>query len=231
MNFSGEEIDAILLSIKVAIFCSLISLPISILIGYFLARKNFWGKSIIEGIVHLPMVMPPVATGYLLLLLLGRNGFLGNFLNEKLNISIAFSFSAAVIAAVVVSFPLAIRSVRVAIEMVDTAYEEAARTLGYSKLKTFFKITFPLAIPGILGGFILTFARSLGEFGATITFAGNIAGETETLPLRIYNSMQTPGEENIALRLVAISAIISFFAIVGSEIINKRYKNKLKTSK
>jgi molybdate transport system permease protein len=162
------------------------------------------------------MVMPPVTTGYLLLLLLGTNGVLGKWMNEWLGIRIAFSFGAAVIAAIVVSFPLIIRSVKVAMQMVDPGLEEASKSLGASPVKTFLLITLPLAWPGILGGFVLAFARSLGEFGATITFAGNIEGETRTLPLAIYAKMQVPGQEGETFALVAISVVISFVAIIGS---------------
>jgi molybdate transport system permease protein len=210
------EFQAIWLSVKVAVLTSLIALPLAIVMGYVLARKQFRGKAIVEAVLHLPMVMPPVTTGYLLLLLLGTNGLLGKWMHEWLGIRIAFSFGATVIAAIVVSFPLIIRSVKVAMQMVDPGLEEASKSLGASPVKTFLLITLPLALPGILGGFVLAFARSLGEFGATITFAGNIEGETRTLPLAIYAKMQVPGQEGETFALVAISVVISFVAIIGS---------------
>jgi molybdate transport system permease protein len=210
------EFQAIWLSVKVAVLTSLIALPLAIVMGYVLARKQFRGKAIVEAVLHLPMVMPPVTTGYLLLLLLGTNGLLGKWMHERLGIRIAFSFGATVIAAIVVSFPLIIRSVKVAMQMVDPGLEEASKSLGASPVKTFLLITLPLALPGILGGFVLAFARSLGEFGATITFAGNIEGETRTLPLAIYAKMQVPGQEGETFALVAISVVISFVAIIGS---------------
>lgn len=216
------DYQAIWISVKVAVFTSLIALPLAIMAGYLLARKQFKGKTVVEAILHLPMVMPPVTTGYLLLLLLGTRGLLGKFLYNWLDIRIAFSFGAAVIAAAVVSFPLILRSVKVAMQMVDPALEEASKSLGAPPLKTFLFITLPLAWPGISGGFVLGFARSLGEFGATITFAGNIEGKTRTLPLAIYAKMQVPGQENETFLLVAISVVISFVAIIGSNLAYKK---------
>lgn len=219
------EIQAIVLSIQVAILCAVISLPIALWVGYKMARHDFVGKSIIESIIHLPLVMPPVTTGYLLLLALGSKSFMGQWLLNSFGLKIAFSFYAALIASIVVSFPLMVRSVRTAMEMVDTGLEEASQMLGAGKLKTFWRITIPLALPGIISGTILAFARSLGEFGATITFAGNIAGETQTLPLAIYAYMQVPGKEAATTRLVLISVFISFLAMVASEFLIKRMKH------
>ncbi len=221
-NFTQEELAAIILSVKVALVCTLLAMPFAIGIGWFFARKSFLGKPIIEGIFHLPLVLPPVTTGYLLLLVFGVNGFLGKFLFEQWGIKIAFSFWAAVLASMVVSFPLITRSIRLAVELVDKNYEEAARTLGASGLRVFFTITLPLALPGIISGFILGFARSLGEFGATITFAGNIQGETQTLPLAIFSKMQIPGQESSTFKLMLVSVVISLLAMVGAEYINKR---------
>ncbi|WP_375722170.1 molybdate ABC transporter permease subunit [Saccharicrinis sp. FJH54] len=218
------EIQAIWLSVKVAVYCSLISIPLALAMGFVMARRNFYGKPAIESLIHLPLVMPPVTTGYLLLLLFGIKGFLGKWLFTAFGIRISFTFTAAVIASVFVSFPLIVRSVRTAIEMVDPGLEDASRILGAGKLKTFFKVTVPLAMPGIVSGTILAFARSLGEFGATITFAGNIAGETQTLPLAIYAYMQVPGQESATLRLVMVSVIISFIAMGLSEWYVKRMK-------
>lgn len=224
LEFNDIEIQAIFLSVKVAVYCSLISLPVALFVGYWMARKNFIGKSLVEGLFHLPLVMPPVTTGYLLLLILGSKSFIGNWLYSAFGIKLAFSFHAAVIAAVVVSFPLIVRSIRTSMEMVDTGLEEASRILGAGKLKTFFQVTVPLALPGVVSGTILAFARSLGEFGATITFAGNIEGETQTLPLAIYSYMQVPGKEQATLRLVIVSVIISFVAMALSEWFIKKMK-------
>ncbi len=227
-TYSPAEITAIQLSLKVAVICTVMVLPVAILIGWFLARKQFSGKAFVEGFLHLPLVLPPVTTGYILLVLLGTNGWLGSVLYEWWGIKIAFSFYAAVLAAVVVSFPLVTRSIRLSIELVDRSYEEAARTLGASNLRIFFTVTLPLAFPGVISGAILAFARSLGEFGATITFAGNISGETQTLPLAIFSTMQVPGQESSTLRLVLVSVILSLLAMIGAEYLNKRIlKRKL----
>ena len=223
-QFTGSELEAIKLSVGVAIYASLISLPFALLLGYLLARKNFPGKAVIESIIHLPLVMPPVTTGYLLLLVLGSRGLIGKWLYAAFGIKLAFTFEAAVIASVVVSFPLIVRSIRTAIEMVDPGLEDASRILGIGRLKTFFRITVPLAAPGIVSGTILAFARSLGEFGATITFAGNIAGETQTLPLAVFAYMQIPGKESQTLRLVLISALISFVAMAMAELYIRKMK-------
>ncbi|WP_075589705.1 molybdate ABC transporter permease subunit [Labilibacter marinus] len=224
------DYNAIWLSLKVAVYTSVIALPLAVVIGYILARKEFKGKILLEAILHLPMVMPPVTTGYLLLIVFGVNGFIGKWLFELTGIKLAFSFAAAVIASVVVSFPLIIRSVKVAMEMVDANLEEASKSLGASPVQTFINITLPLAWPGILGGFVLAFARSLGEFGATITFAGNIAGETRTLPLAIYSKMQVPGQESETFILVAFSVGISLVAIVLSEYFYRKKKKQAGSS-
>lgn len=191
-----------------------------------LARHSFYGKSIVESVLHLPLVMPPVTTGYLLLLVLGTRGIAGKWLFEFFGIRLAFTFPAAVIASVVVSFPLMVRSVRTAMEMVDGKIEQASATLGAGRVRTFFMITIPMALPGIISGAILSFARSLGEFGATISFAGNIEGETQTLPLAIYTSMQIPGSEGTTLRLVLVSVFVSFCAMMLSEWIIKRMRQQ-----
>ncbi len=226
LEFNNAELQAIALSVKVAVYCSLISLPIALWVGYKMARHNFYGKSVVEGIIHLPLVMPPVTTGYLLLLLMGSKSLIGRWLFSVFGIKLAFTFPAAVIASVFVSFPLIVRSIRTAMEMVDTGLEEASRILGAGKIKTFFKITVPLALPGVVSGTILAFARSLGEFGATITFAGNIEGETQTLPLAIFSYMQVPGKEGATLRLVIVSIIISFIAMTASEWYIKKMKTQ-----
>ena len=224
-GFNGAELQAISLSVQVALICSLISLPLALWLGYLMARKEFWGKSVLESIIHLPLVMPPVTTGYVLLLVLGSNSRLGGWLYETFGIKLAFSFYAAVIASVVVSFPLIVRSIRTSMELVDTGLEDASRILGASKFRTFTQITIPLALPGVISGTILAFARSLGEFGATITFAGNIEGETQTLPLAIYSYMQIPGQEDSTFRLVMVSIFISFLAMILSEWYIKKMKD------
>lgn len=221
-SYSTEELLAIKLSVKVAFFCSIILVPAALFSGWILARKQFLGKSLVEGVLHLPLVLPPVTTGYILLVIFGRKGWLGSFLYHYFGIQVAFSFSAAVIAAVIVSFPLVTRSVRLSFELVDQNIEEAARTLGASGLRVFFTISLPLALPGVLSGLILAFARSLGEFGATISFAGNISGETQTLPHAIFSAMQVPGQETTTLRLALVSVFMSLAAIVGSEYLNKK---------
>jgi molybdate transport system permease protein len=223
-RFNEAELEAIRLSVEVAIYCSLISLPVALLLGYILARYDFPGKSVAESLIHLPLVMPPVTTGYLLLLLFGTRGFIGKWLFSLFGIRIAFTFSAAVIASVFVSFPLIVRSIRTAMEMVDPGLEDASRILGAGKIRTFFRITVPLALPGIVSGTILAFARSLGEFGATITFAGNIEGETQTLPMAIYAYMQIPGKEGATLRLVLVSVFVSFLAMAFSGLFIKKMK-------
>jgi molybdate transport system permease protein len=221
-TYNSAEITAIELSLKVALICTIVVLPIAIFFGWFLARKQFHGKAFVEGFLHLPLVLPPVTTGYILLVIFGTNGLLGSFLYDHFGIRIAFSFPAAVLAAIVVSFPLVTRSIRLSIELVDRNYEEAAKTLGASNLRIFFTITLPLALPGVISGAILAFARSLGEFGATISFAGNISGETQTLPLAIFSTMQVPGQESSTLRLVVVSVILSLAAMIGAEYLNKR---------
>ena len=225
-DFTSEEYQAISLSIKVALICSLVSLPIAIGTGWLLARKNFPGKWFVDGVVQLPLVLPPVAIGYLLIVVFGVRGFIGKFLMEHFDVRISFTFWAAVLAAIVVSFPLVVRAIKVAIDMVDVELESAARTLGAGPWKTFFTVTIPLALPGILSGFILSFARCLGEFGATITFAGNIVGQTQTMPLAIYAAMESPGGEFIAFRLVSVSILLSFAAMVASEFLNKKLIKK-----
>lgn len=206
------------------IISTLVSLPFAVLLGYWMARKNFIGKPVVEGIIHLPLVMPPVATGYLLLLIFGTKGIIGSWLFETFGIRMAFAFPAAILAAIVVAFPLMVRSIRTAMELVDPKLEQTSLLLGASQRKTLFKITIPLAAPGIIAGTVLAFARSLGEFGATISFAGNIPGETQTLPLAIYSKMQVPGEEQSTFILVAIAIGISFIAMILSEWSVKKMK-------
>ena len=218
-----------MISAKVSLLAAFVSLPFAVLAGWLLARKDFKLKAVFEAFLHIPMVIPPVTTGYVLLLIFGTNGFLGHFLEEQFGVKIAFRFTAAVLASVIVSFPLAVRAVKQAIEMIDKRLEDAAEILGASRIKVFFSITAPLAFPGILSGFLLSFTRSLGEFGATITFAGNIFEETRTIPLALFSAMQTPGKETEAFRLMLLSVSISFIAILASELVNRRYLKSIKT--
>ncbi|MPQ46746.1 molybdate ABC transporter permease subunit [Marinifilum sp. N1E240] len=222
LSFTEVELEAIGLSFRIALWCAFLILPPAILLAWWLARKNFRGKSLVEGFVNLPLVLPPVASGFILLLLLGSNGVLGSWLHEWFGIKIAFTFYAAVLASMIVSFPLAVRAIRLAIEMVDPGYEEAAKTLGANSFQTFIRITLPLALPGIISGFVLAFARSLGEFGATIIFAGNISGETQTIPLALFNQIQIPGQETSAFRLLLVAVVFSFMAMAFSELLVKK---------
>ncbi|MFW6107867.1 MAG: molybdate ABC transporter permease subunit [bacterium] len=222
-----DEWRAIVLSVKVGLWCTVVGVPPAVLLGWVLARKEFPGKVLLDGLVHLPLVMPPVATGFLLLVLLGTEGVIGRWLYNVFGVRIAFTWRAAVVASAVVSFPLATRAVRVAMEMVDPGLEEAARTLGAGPVRVFLGVTLPLALPGVVSGAILAFARSLGEFGATITFAGNIAGETRTLPLAVYSYTQRSGGEVAALRLVLVSIVVSFAALAGSELLVRRARRRL----
>lgn len=226
IGLTEVEWSALAVSLKVSLLCAFLSLPFAVLAGWLLARKEFKAKAVVEAFLHVPMVMPPVTTGYLLLLMFGANGLLGSWL-ETLGIRIAFSFEAAVLASIIVSFPLAVRAVKQAVEMVDKRLEDAAEILGASRWRVFFAVTVPLAFPGILSGFLLSFTRSLGEFGATITFAGNIFGETRTIPLALFSAMQTPGKESEAFRLMLLSIVISFVAMLASELVNRRYKKEL----
>jgi molybdate transport system permease protein len=228
VGLSPSECSAILLSLKVACGVSLATALPAIALGWLLARCEFRGKVFLESVIHAPLVIPPVVTGYLLLLALGRNGFLGSWLNQ-LGIRLVFTWQGAVLAAGVVALPLAVRSVRQAISMVDRKLEEAAYVLGYSPLRTFWQVTIPLAWPGVLGGILLAFSRSLGEFGATITFAGNVEGVTQTLPLAIYSSLQVPGGETRALVLSGASLLLCVASLLVSELLSRRAMNRIKS--
>ena len=222
------EIEALKLSLKVSLWSVAISLPVGIILAWILARKNFPGKNILDGIIHLPLVIPPVVTGYLLLVLLGRNGIIGAFLYKYAGIVLAFNWKGAVLAAAVMAFPLLVRSVRLSLEGVDQGLEAAARTLGAGPLRVFFTVTLPLTIPGIITGMILAFARSLGEFGATITFVSNIQGVTQTIPLALYTLTQVPNGEIGAMRLCIISIVIAMAALLCSELLSRRFSARLK---
>ena len=216
-KFSPEELVAIRLSLRVAFWAMVGSLPFGVAVALALARGRFWGKSLLNMVVHLPLVMPPVVTGYLLLLLLGRRGPLGRLLDETFGIVLAFRWTGAALAGAVMGFPLLVRSIRLSVEAVDRRLEQAAATLGASAIWVFLTVTLPLILPGIVAGMILSFARALGEFGATITFVSNIPGETQTLPTAIYALTQSPGGDIAALRLTLVSIAISMAALFASE--------------
>ena len=222
IDLSQDEVSAIYLSLKIAFAASLISLPFAIIVGYIFARKNFYFKKLCISLLNLPLVLPPVVTGYLLLITFGTNGAIGKLLLEYFNFSFAFKWTGAALACAVMGFPLMIRAIKVSIEMIDIKYEEAARTLGANKFIVFISITLPLALPGIVAGFTLCFARALGEFGATVTFVSNIPGETQTLSTAIYNFLQIPNGELMAMRLTFISIFISVSALILSETIFDR---------
>ena len=219
---SPAEWQAVSLSLRVAFWATVLSLPIGIFTAYALARWSFVGKQVLNGIVHLPLVLPPVVTGYLLLLTFGRRGPVGEFLEQTFGIIVAFRWTGAVLAAAIMAFPLMVRAIRLSIEAVDPKLEEAASTLGASWAWVFMTVTLPLILPGILAGSILAFAKAMGEFGATITFVSNIPGQTQTLPSAIYVFLQVPGGEASALRLVIIAVVIAMGALLLSEVVSKR---------
>jgi len=220
--FSSEELTAIRLSLRVAFWAMLGSLPVGVVIALLLSRGRFWGKSLLNVLVYLPLIMPPVVTGYLLLLLFGRKGPIGAFLSDQFGLVFAFRWTGAALACAVMGFPLLVRSIRLSIDAVDRRLEDAAGTLGANALWIFLTITLPLILPGILAGMILSFARALGEFGATITFVSNIPGETQTLPTAIYMLIQVPGGDLAALRLTLVSIAISMLALFASEALIER---------
>jgi molybdate transport system permease protein len=222
LALSPAEMSALLLSVKVALWSTVVSVVPGVMMGWLLARKTFPGKPLVDSLVHLPLVLPPVVPGYLLLVLLGTQGLVGKWLQQNFGIELAFTWKGAVVASALMAFPLMVRAVRLSILQIDTALETAARTLGASPLRLFFSITLPLAIPGIATGLILVFSRSLGEFGATITFVGNIEGETRTLPLAIYTATQVPGGDDQALRLVIVSIVLAFGALIASDLLERR---------
>ncbi len=216
------ETEALGLSLRVAFWSVTLSLPLGLLAAWALARWQFYGKTLLNGLIHLPLVLPPVVVGYGLLVLFGRKGPLGAWLYETFGITVAFSWRGAALAAAVMAFPLMVRAMRLSLEAVDRRLEAAARTLGAGPVNAFLTVTLPLMAPGILAGAILAFARSLGEFGATITFVSNIPGETRTLPIALYTLIQTPDGEAGALRLALISVAVALLALAASEIIARR---------
>ena len=216
------EWDAVRLSIRVSFWATLASLPLGILVAHALARWSFPGKQLLNGIVHLPLILPPVVTGYLLLITLGRRGSVGQFLDQWFGIVLSFRWTGAAVAAAVMAFPLMVRAIRLTLESVDPRLEAAASTLGASRPWVFVTVTLPLILPGIIAGAILAFAKAIGEFGATITFVSNIPGQTQTIPSAIHAILQAPGGEEAVSRLVIIAVVIAMSALVLSEFIARR---------
>jgi molybdate transport system permease protein len=226
-NITPEEWTAILLSIRVAVIATLISTPLGIAVAWLLARRDFWGKALIDAIIYLPLVLPPVVTGYLLLVMLGKRGLVGAWLAENLGIVFAFRWTGAALACGVMSFPLLVRPIRLSLETIDRRLEQAAATLGAPPWKVFLTVTLPLALPGVLAGMVLGFAKAIGEFGATITFVSNIPGETQTISSAIYSLLQTPDGDAAASRLVLISVGIAVVALILSEWFARRATRRL----
>jgi molybdate transport system permease protein len=222
LELSPQEWSAVRLSIKVAFWAMTTSLPLGVVVALLLARGRFFGKALLNGVVHLPLVLPPVVTGYILLLLFGRRGPLGAWLAETFGIVFAFRWTGAALACAVMGFPLMVRAVRLSIESVDRKLEDAAGTLGASRAWVFLTVTLPLIVPGLIAGAVLSFAKSMGEFGATITFVSNIPGETQTLPTAIYMFTQVPGGDAGAIRLMIISIVISMLALLFSETLSRQ---------
>jgi molybdate transport system permease protein len=223
-TLTPAEVEAVRLSLWVAGWAVLAGLPPGVLVAWLLARKRFPGKSLLDGLVHLPLVLPTVVIGYTLLVLMGKRGVLGSFLYETFGVVFAFDWKGAALASAVMAFPLLVRAVRLSIENVDQGLETAARTLGAGPLRVFFTVTLPLILPGVLSGAVLSFARSLGEFGATITFVSNIPGQTRTLPLALYTLTQVPGGDAGAVRLCVLAVVIALLALVTSESLSHRLR-------
>lgn len=228
-ELSDIEREAILLSLKVAFWAVAVSLPFGVACAWLLSRKSFPGKSVLNGIVHLPLVLPPVVVGLILLFLFGTTGPIGGFLNNVFGITVIFTWKGAAVAAAIMAFPLMVRAIRLSLDTADPGLERAARTLGAGPIRTFFTITLPLALPGLVTGIVLAFARGLGEFGATITFVSNIPGETRTLPLAIFSSLQVPEGEAVAIRLAVVSVILAFAALIASELLVRRHEHRPET--
>ena len=224
--FSQPELNAIYLSLKVATIAILFALPVAIFIAWILSRKQFWGKQLLNGIVHLPLVLPPVVIGYLLLIVMAKRGAIGQYL--WVGFSFSFSWRGAVLASAVMAFPLMVRSIKQAFDAIDPKLEQAARTLGASPLKVFFTLNLPLSFSGVIAGAVLGFARSLGEFGATITFVSNIPNQTQTIPAALFTFIETPNGELAAARLCAVAIVISLIALSASEWLAERQKRYAK---
>jgi molybdate transport system permease protein len=229
-GLSPDELAAVRLSLRVALWASVVSLPFALGVALWLARSEWRGKALVSAIVHLPLVLPPVVTGYLLLLSFGSNGWAGRWLAETFGLVFAFRWTGAALASAVMGFPLMVRAMRLSIESVDRRLEQAASTLGAAPAWVFATITLPLILPGILAGYMLMFAKAMGEFGATITFVSNIPGLTQTLPSAIYTFTQVPGGDAAALRLTAISVAVSMSALLISEVLAQRIARRLRSS-
>lgn len=227
LQLTPEELSALGLSLQVGLWCTTLVAGPGIVLGWLLARVQFPGKAIVDGLIHLPLVLPPVVPGYLLLILLGKQGSLGHWLYETWGVALVFTWQGAVVASAVMALPLMVRAVRLAVSLVEPQLESAARTLGAGPLRVWLTITLPLAAPGILAGLVLAFARSLGEFGATVTFVGNVAGETRTLPLAIYTYTQIPGADGPTFRLVVISILVALIALWLSDLAAQRVERQL----
>lgn len=230
MSLTAEEMTAMLLSLKVAGVAVLFSLPLGLAVAFLLSRRNFPGKALLNGLVHLPLILPPVVTGYLLLLSFGRKGPIGSFLEQSFGLIFSFRWTGAALAAAVMGFPLLVRSIRLSLDAVDRRLEAAASTLGASPARVFVTITLPLILPGILAGAILAFAKAMGEFGATITFVSNIPGETQTLASAIYTYTQVPGGDLAAMRLTILSIVVSLAALIASEVLARRLSARMGSS-
>jgi len=224
---TAEEWTAVRLSLLVAVTATAASLPPGLAVAWLLARRRFWGKGLVDTVVHLPLIMPPVVTGYLLLILFGRRGPIGAFLDQTFGIVFAFRWTGAALACAVMGFPLMVRAIRLSIEAVDTRLENAAGTLGANPLWVFATITLPLCLPGVIAGAILSFAKAMGEFGATITFVSNIPGQTQTLPSAIYSFLQVPGGEAQAARLAGVAIAIAMAALLVSEWVSRAVARRI----
>jgi molybdate transport system permease protein len=226
-SLTAEEWQAVALSLRVSFWATVLSLPLGIFVAYALARWEFWGRQLLNGLVHLPLILPPVVTGYLLLITFGRKGYVGQFLDQWFGIVLAFRWTGAALAAAVMAFPLMVRAIRLAIEAVDPKLEQAAGTLGAPRGWVFLTVTLPLILPGIVAGAILAFAKAMGEFGATITFVSNIPGQTQTLPSAIYAFLQVPGGEAQAARLVLIAVAVAMGALLLSEWVSRAVARRI----
>ncbi|MDA0832050.1 MAG: molybdate ABC transporter permease subunit [Planctomycetota bacterium] len=227
MGLNPAEWDALRLSVQIAVMAVIASLPFGVFIGWLLAKKEFPGKMLLELVVMLPLVLPPVVTGFLLLMLLGRQGLLGGWLEQSFGVRLVFDWKGAAVASAIVSFPLMVRAIRLSFAAIDPRWEQMARSLGARRVDAFWSVTLPLARPGIIAGSVLAFARCIGEFGATIMLAGNIPGETRTIPLFIYNQLEVPGGWEQSYKLVIVSVLISAAALLAGELLDRRGKKRL----